>query len=278
MQQKGGAVVLACTSLDFNLTRKLIFATIKLSPADEGDWGQLNVQSGVFIMGNEQRKEKRVALQKEVLINGTIKVQSLDLSVGGLYVHTGRHFTPGHIVNLTLPLNARYMNLRARVQHTQESVGMGLKFVNLTTAQEADLQTFIDSMFQAYSADARKTVLLVDDHETARRMNKSRLILDGFNVLEAKDGGEAVVQIKRERVDLVILDLYPEQVDGYNILEIIRQRPECKGIPVLALSGKSSESEMQKATAAGATEFLVKMMTPPLKLSQRVKAYLAGSH
>lgn len=225
-------------------------------------------------MAIENRKQTRVTLKKDVLINGSINVHGLDLSIGGLYVHTGRQFTEGEIVSIALPLNARYLNMRARIQHVQKSVGMGLQFVGMTSEQESVLQDFIDSTEEAFAPPQRKTILLVDDQDSSRRMNKSRLILDGFSVVETHDGAEAVGMLERERVDLIVLDLYMEPLDGFQVLSIIRSNPAWKRIPVLVLSSRGTTDEIQRAMAAGANEFLIKMMTPPVKLSQKVKAYL----
>jgi PleD family two-component response regulator len=228
-------------------------------------------------MGIEKRRYKRVILKRQVLINGSIKAQGLDLSLGGLYVHTGRNFPMGSDLNVTLPLITEIINVRARVRNAQESVGMGVEFRELTQAQEAAIQDFVNSAMQASSGNAKKTVLIVDDNASLRRMNRSRLVLDGYSVLEAEDGIKALDMLEKEKIDLVVLDLYMERLDGYKVLSIMRQKPEWKDLPVLVFSARSSADEVDMALSAGATEFLVKMMTSPVKLSQRVKMYLSGS-
>jgi two-component system chemotaxis response regulator CheY len=105
-------------------------------------------------------------------------------------------------------------------------------------------------------------------------MNKSKLTLDGFSVIEAKDGVEALDLLAKEKIDLMVLDLYMERLDGYKVLSVMRQNPQWQNIPVLVLSARSSSDEVDKAITAGATEYLVKMTTSPVKLSQRIKAYL----
>jgi hypothetical protein len=81
-------------------------------------------------MGMEKRRYTRVVLKKEVLINGSIKAQGLDLSLGGLYIHTGRNFPVGTAMSVTLPLNSQIINVRAIVRNAQESLepmGPGLE-------------------------------------------------------------------------------------------------------------------------------------------------------
>ncbi len=226
----------------------------------------------------EHRKAQRVALKKEVMINGSIKGQGLDLSLGGLYVHTGRTFPEDQIVSVTLPLNAKHTSLQARIRHLQQSIGMGVQFISMTPEQESHIGDYIRSAVSAFGPEKKKTVLLVDDHASTGLMNRSRLILDGFTVQEAHDGSQALALLEKKDVDLVILDLSTEPLDGYKVLSLIRQKPGCREIPVLVLSSRSSRDDINGAMDAGATEFLVKMMTPPLKLSQRAKACLSEAN
>jgi CheY-like chemotaxis protein len=226
-------------------------------------------------MGMEKRKYTRVILKKEVLINGSVKAQGLDLSLGGLYIHTGRNFPVGTVMSVTLPLNSQIINVRALVRNAQESLGMGVQFIEVTPDQAAAIQDFVNSAVQASSGDTKRTVLIVEDNASQRRINRSRLVLDGYSVLEAEDGVQALDMLEKEKVDLVVLDLYMERLDGFKVLSLVRQKPEWKDIPVLVLSARSSADEVDKAVALGATEFLVKMMTSPVKLSQRVNMYLS---
>jgi CheY-like chemotaxis protein len=225
-------------------------------------------------MGIQHRRYKRVILKKEVLINGSIRAQGLDLSVGGMYANTGRTFALGDQVTVTLPLNGDFINIRGRVQNMQPSMGIGIMFADLSPEQRAALTAIVASAAQTFTDAAKKTVLLVEDNEMSRRMNRSKLLLDGYSILEAQDGIEALDVLERKPIDLVVLDLYMERLDGYKVLSIVRQKPEWKDLPVLVLSARSSSDEVDKAISAGATEFLVKMTTSPLKLSQRINAYL----
>lgn len=227
-------------------------------------------------MGIENRRYKRVILKKEILINGSIRAQGLDLSVGGMFAHTGRTFALGDQVTVTLPLNGEFISIRGRVQNSQPTLGIGIMFVDLSPDQRTALAALVESAAQGFTDGTKKAVLLADDNALARRMNKSKLQQDGYSILEAQDGFEALGVLEREPIDLIVLDLYMEGLDGYKVLSIMRQKPEWKNLPVLVLSARSSGDEVDKAISAGATEFLVKMTTSPLKLSQRISAYLGS--
>jgi CheY-like chemotaxis protein len=227
-------------------------------------------------MGIDNRKQKRVILRRQVLLNKSIKTMGLDLSEGGIYVHTGRNCPQGSIVEVDLPLDEQTLQLKARVQHCEEAVGMGLMFVDITPAQKAVLSDFLDrnSAGDLARDSSRPKVLIVDDNPANRRMYKSKLILDGIGVVEAEDGFACLNQLSKEKIDLIVLDLYMDKLDGYKVLSILKQKPEWKDIPVIVISARSTPEEVERAINAGATEFCIKMTTPPVKLSQRIKAYL----
>ena len=96
-------------------------------------------------MDFEGRRQKRVALKQVVTVDKNIKAVGLDLSTGGMYVHTGRHFPVGSTVSLALNLYGQAIDVRARVQHAQESIGMGLEFLDLTFWQKAAIERFVYS-------------------------------------------------------------------------------------------------------------------------------------
>ncbi|MBI5025908.1 MAG: response regulator [Nitrospirae bacterium] len=120
----------------------------------------------------------------------------------------------------------------------------------------------------------KKKVLIVDDNDMTRRMNKSKLMLDGFTVLEAIDGVEAIKVLETEVPDVIVLDLYMEKMDGFKVLALLKGSPKWKDIPVIVFSARGTPVEIEKAMSAGADEFLVKMTTSPVKLSERVKGIL----
>ena len=224
----------------------------------------------------DHRKHKRVILKRPVTINSSLSLMGLDLSEGGIYIHTGRSFPAGLSVDLMLPLDKGTIRTKAVVQHTQVGIGMGLKFVGLSEGDLAIIKDFIINSTATPAEVKRSRVLVVDDNAASRRMNKSRLVLDGFTVAEAADGLEAIALLEREVISLVVLDLYMDKLDGFKVLSIMRQKEKTMNIPVLVLSGRNNPEEIDRAMNAGATEFLPKMTTTPVKLSERVKQYLSS--
>jgi PleD family two-component response regulator len=200
----------------------------------------------------------------------------LDVSEGGLYVHTGRSFRSDRLHLVTIPLhNGMKISVRAKVRHNQPGIGMGLMFVDLNDEQKAAIKALVEGLEPGKSAAKVKRILLIEDEGMSRRMRKSKLVLEGFEVIEAKEREETLDLLDEERPDLVILDLHVKQMDGFNILSSIRESPEWRDIPVIVLSGQSAQDIVERAMHAGADEFLAKMTTSPVKLADTVKAVLS---
>ena len=224
----------------------------------------------------ELRTHKRAPFLKDILIDDKILLRAIDISEGGLYVHTGRSFIPGNIVDITLPLKDIKLTVKANIQHNQSGVGMGLKFVDLTEEQKDMIKKYIESAIAKEGADhtGKKCVLLVEDNEMSRRVCKSKLVSEGFQVIEAADGLEAIKFLNDEKPDLIILDLHMEKMDGFKVLAMLRASDQWQNMPVIVYSSKSSQDVINKVIDAGADEFLAKMMTSPAKLTEAVKNLL----
>lgn len=118
-------------------------------------------------------------------------------------------------------------------------------------------------------------ILVVDDTEMLRNLYKSKLLSEGFTVMTAANGAEAIKQLATEPPDLVLLDLVMPILDGYKVLQAVKADPKFAAIPVIVFSAKGATDEIQKATSAGADGFLIKATTNPNKVVERVKEALA---
>src|SRR5512139_2210818 len=121
----------------------------------------------------EKRKHPRINFGEDVLINNTVRVKATSLSEQGIYVHTGRYFLPQTVIDLSFSLAGQTLTFRARVQHAQRGVGMGLMFLDMTSGQRAALKEFIEGR-SGDLRDARSRVLIVDDNEVNRGIYMSR--------------------------------------------------------------------------------------------------------
>jgi len=224
---------------------------------------------------NERRKE-RYPYKQDILVDGVLLFRSIDLSEGGLYVYTGRSYMQGSVVNVTLPLKNSKLTVKARVQHNQRGVGMGLMFINLSPEQKAMIKELVMELTDKVKEIGRqkKKVLLADKNEMSRRIFRNKLFMDGFSVIEAKDGMETLKLVQDETPDLVVLDLHMEKIDGFKVLSILKTSPDWQSLPVIIWSAQCSQEVVDKAIRIGADRFLHKMVTSPIQLAKAVEVVL----
>jgi type II secretory ATPase GspE/PulE/Tfp pilus assembly ATPase PilB-like protein len=118
-----------------------------------------------------------------------------------------------------------------------------------------------------------KTVLIVEDEEPLRRVLKDLLERDGFHVLEASNGVQALDQIDRGAPDVVVLDLNLPQLDGFGVLSRLRSRPATAHLPVIILTAQGDEDSEVRVLEGGADDFLTKPFRPRA-LSARLRTLL----
>ena len=123
---------------------------------------------------------------------------------------------------------------------------------------------------------ADKTVLVVEDSRTARKVISMVLGRKGYKLLEATSGTEALLAIEGVVPDLVLLDVMLPDMTGYEVLSAIRKNPQLCNIPVVMLTGKRDAADRQKGMLSGASEYLTKPFDP-VKLLGVLGKYLDSS-
>lgn len=119
-------------------------------------------------------------------------------------------------------------------------------------------------------------ILLAEDDRFLRKAAEATLRQNGFVVLAAVDGEEALRLARAEAPDLVLLDLIMPKVQGFEVLRALKQDPATAGIPVIVLSNLGQDSDVQRALEAGAAAYLIKANLPLHDLVLRVRATLEG--
>jgi len=233
--------------------------------------------------GIENRKQIRLLVKKDVVINNAVKGYILNISEGGAFIYTQIPFPKDMLINLNFTLDEAQepLHLQSRVQTVQQGVGVGVVFVNLSQADEGRLKRFIEKnldpnllVHDATVSDTRKKILIVDDSPAARTTYKNKLVLIGFTVREASSGLEAIKAIESEMPDLMLLDLQMEGMDGGKVLQLLRSSDKWKNIKVVVLSGMITPQEAERIWAFQVLDILPKMTTTPNKLAERVKEIL----
>ncbi|MBK5200962.1 MAG: response regulator transcription factor [Spirochaetaceae bacterium] len=116
-------------------------------------------------------------------------------------------------------------------------------------------------------------ILVVDDEEDIVELMTFQLENDGFEVISANDGMEAVVKINKEKPTLVILDIMMPRMSGFDVVKLIRAKEEENHLPIIIVSAKSSEDDVVKGLDLGADDYVTKPFSLKV-LSAKVKALI----
>lgn len=117
-------------------------------------------------------------------------------------------------------------------------------------------------------------ILIVEDDPVLLKMYSEKLGFEGFKVLNAKDGEEALNVTQSEALNIILLDIMLPRMSGTDFLEKFRQTSMGKDIPVVALTNLAEDAEKQRALRLGVKEYLVKAMQTPEQVVQTIKKYI----
>ena len=101
-------------------------------------------------------------------------------------------------------------------------------------------------------------ILLVEDDQSLREIYGIRLTAEGYEIVPAGDGEQALALAVKEKPDLIISDVMMPRISGFDMLDILRSTPETKDIKVIMMTALSSEDQRERGEALGADRFLVK--------------------
>jgi two-component system KDP operon response regulator KdpE len=118
-----------------------------------------------------------------------------------------------------------------------------------------------------------KLILVVDDESRMRRFMHMNLDLEGYRVIEAENGLEAVNRAREDLPDMVLLDVMMPEMDGFEALRLIR---ETSNVPVIMLTVKGEEEDRVRGLELGADDYVTKPFSPR-ELASRIKAVLRRS-
>ena len=111
-----------------------------------------------------------------------------------------------------------------------------------------------------------KRILVVDDEATIARIVEMNLVREGYEVMKASNGVEGLEAARRERPDLILLDVQMPQMDGLEMLAQMKADNELAGIPVIMLTAQSAREDLARGLDAGAEYYVTKPIDPALLL------------
>jgi DNA-binding response OmpR family regulator len=124
------------------------------------------------------------------------------------------------------------------------------------------------------SAGDQPVILAADDDEDILQLVSFRLGRSGYRVLQAHDGEEAVALALEHEPDLAVLDVMMPKMDGFEVVRRLRAEEATKSIPIIMLTARAQDTDVQGGFEAGANDYLRKPFSPK-ELRTRVQALLA---
>ncbi|MGA7827817.1 MAG: response regulator [Geobacteraceae bacterium] len=119
-----------------------------------------------------------------------------------------------------------------------------------------------------------KKILITEDSSATRSFLAATIeAMDGYEVVEATSGFDALRLLPREHVDLIITDINMPDINGLELISYVRNNPNYCSIPLFIISTESSEKDRERGLALGANEYLVKPFQPE-RLQELILAYI----
>lgn len=152
------------------------------------------------------------------------------------------------------------------VQHEREQAASEQNAAQQDAAVEqappqASVPVSVPTTFAAARTTTR-TVMIVDDSPTVRKLVTIKLERQGHRVIEAADGMEALARLNEEVPDLILSDITMPRMDGYQLCKLVKSNSATRHVPVVMLSGKDGFFDKMKGKLAGSTAYLTKPFEP----------------
>jgi DNA-binding response OmpR family regulator len=119
-------------------------------------------------------------------------------------------------------------------------------------------------------------ILIAEDSATIRRLVAARLIAEGYEVVEAADGQEALNLTRSSQPDLLVLDKVMPKLDGFEVVRTLRADPATEAVPIVMLTGRTGEEDVLGGLGLGVEEYMSKPFSPR-ELCARIRRVLDGA-
>jgi two-component system cell cycle response regulator DivK len=124
--------------------------------------------------------------------------------------------------------------------------------------------------------DSSQKILVVEDNQDNRELVVKVLKINGYHVIEAVDGQEAIEKTRAENPDLILMDLFIPKIDGYEVTRRLKRDIDLKSIPIIALTAHAMKGDMEVALAAGCDGYIPKPIDVR-ELPKQIEHFLKGN-
>lgn len=121
----------------------------------------------------------------------------------------------------------------------------------------------------------KNKILVIEDEKFLKKIYQTKLTLEGFIPILASNGAEGLDAIKKEKPDLILLDLIMPVKTGFEVLEEIKKNKSFKSIPVIVVSNLGQEDDKKRVLELGAQEFIIKSDSTIQGIIEKIRVLLA---
>ncbi|MBM3250862.1 MAG: response regulator [Candidatus Nealsonbacteria bacterium] len=119
-----------------------------------------------------------------------------------------------------------------------------------------------------------KKILIIEDDKFLRELIGQKLNKESYEIFEAVDGEEGIKKIKGKKPDLVLLDIILPGINGFEVLDKMKENTVLSRIPVIILSNLGHKDDVEKGLKMGANDYLIKAHFTPDQIIEKVKTIL----
>ena len=123
------------------------------------------------------------------------------------------------------------------------------------------------------AASSGRTILIVDDNPDQRALYVDILTHSGYQVIEARDGAEAIQRARDDQPALILMDVTMPGTSGWNAVRAVRDQVETRDIPVIVITGLTATRDRDASFAAGSDAYLSKPVSPR-RLLEEVRRFI----
>lgn len=117
-------------------------------------------------------------------------------------------------------------------------------------------------------------ILIIEDDYFLSSLLVEKFIKLGFDAEAAVDGEEGLNKILKNKYDLVLLDMILPKMDGFKVLEEVRNHPPLKNLPIIVASNLYDKNDIDKAIALGARDYIIKAYNSPENIVDKIRVFL----
>lgn len=119
-----------------------------------------------------------------------------------------------------------------------------------------------------------KKILIIEDDKFLRELIAQKILKEGYDIVETVDGEKGLEAAKKEKPDLILLDLILPGIDGFEVLSKVKEDPAVSEIPVIILSNLGQKDDIERALKIGATDYMIKAHFTPSEIILKIKGIL----